>query len=252
MRCTPPRRSLTSLTGHRVLRGPRAGRFWQVAKAINPHTPRPFSKNGENPAPDYFSLIMANDLLFPPPRFFYFLQCIIESPHVSICSSELRQIQHSLVRPQNVISTQQVGFNPTLRHSSTSVCTAQPHRRTAWVNFAFWQCHRAIIIIIIVTVQPRRCRPKAHSLLGGLTLFMRCSHIATMIRRANGLSFSAFSPGFPPGGQFEMLFLTIKRVTPLMPHNLPRDVVSDSVIVINSFRTKYVLQFLVKRWLNEK
>lgn len=35
-------------------------------------------------------------------------QCIIESPHVSICSSELRQIQHSLVRPQNVISTQQV------------------------------------------------------------------------------------------------------------------------------------------------
>lgn len=88
------------------------------------HTPRPFSKNGENPAPDYFSLIMANDLSFPPPRFFYFLQCIIESPHVSICSSELRQIQHSLVRPQNVISTQQVGFNPTLRHSSsTSVCS---------------------------------------------------------------------------------------------------------------------------------
>lgn len=51
-------------------------------------------------------------------------QCIIESPHVSICSSELRQIQHSLVRPQNVISTQQVSFALT-----------EYNRCTCWSNF---------------------------------------------------------------------------------------------------------------------
>jgi high affinity cAMP-specific and IBMX-insensitive 3',5'-cyclic phosphodiesterase 8 len=46
---------------------------------------------------------MENNILFG----FYRVQCIIESPHVSICSSELRQILHSLVRPQNVIASQQ-------------------------------------------------------------------------------------------------------------------------------------------------
>lgn len=34
-------------------------------------------------------------------------QCIMESPHFSICCSELRQILHSITRPQNVIATQQ-------------------------------------------------------------------------------------------------------------------------------------------------
>lgn len=31
----------------------------------------------------------------------------MESPHFSICCSELRQILHSITRPQNVIATQQ-------------------------------------------------------------------------------------------------------------------------------------------------
>lgn len=38
--------------------------------------------------------------------FWLFFQCIIASPSVSVCTSELRLIQHSLIRPGNVIATQ--------------------------------------------------------------------------------------------------------------------------------------------------
>lgn len=50
-------------------------------------------------------------------------QCIIESPHVSICSSELRQIQHSLIRPQNIIATQQALYAALHRVRDTVIIT---------------------------------------------------------------------------------------------------------------------------------
>jgi PAS domain-containing protein len=50
-------------------------------------------------------------------------QCIIESPHVSILSSELRQIQHSLIRPQNVIATQQALYAALHRVKDTVIIT---------------------------------------------------------------------------------------------------------------------------------
>lgn len=40
----------------------------------------------------------------------------MESPLVTVCVSELRQIQHSLIRPQNLIATQQVIINHHYRH----------------------------------------------------------------------------------------------------------------------------------------
>ena len=51
------------------------------------------------------------------------LQCIIESPHVSMCSSELRQIQHSLIRPQNVIASQQALYAALHRVRDTIIIT---------------------------------------------------------------------------------------------------------------------------------
>ncbi|KAG5677390.1 hypothetical protein PVAND_007153 [Polypedilum vanderplanki] len=50
-------------------------------------------------------------------------RCIIESPHVSILSSELRQIQHSLIRPQNVIATQQALYAALHRSKDTVLIT---------------------------------------------------------------------------------------------------------------------------------
>jgi high affinity cAMP-specific and IBMX-insensitive 3',5'-cyclic phosphodiesterase 8 len=50
-------------------------------------------------------------------------QCIIESPHVSMCSSELRQIQHSLIRPQNVIASQQALYAALHRVRDTIIIT---------------------------------------------------------------------------------------------------------------------------------
>ncbi|XP_070497571.1 high affinity cAMP-specific and IBMX-insensitive 3',5'-cyclic phosphodiesterase 8 isoform X5 [Chironomus tepperi] len=50
-------------------------------------------------------------------------RCIIESPHVSILSSELRQIQHSLIRPQNVIATQQALYAALHRVKDTVMIT---------------------------------------------------------------------------------------------------------------------------------
>lgn len=47
----------------------------------------------------------------------------MESPHVSICSSELRQIQHSLIRPQNVIATQQALYAALHRARDTIIIT---------------------------------------------------------------------------------------------------------------------------------
>lgn len=51
------------------------------------------------------------------------MKCIIESPHVSILSSELRQIQHSLIRPQNVIATQQALYAALHRTKDTVIIT---------------------------------------------------------------------------------------------------------------------------------
>lgn len=53
----------------------------------------------------------------------FIVQCIIESPHVSILSSELRQIQHSLLRPQNVIATQQALYAALHRAKDTVIIT---------------------------------------------------------------------------------------------------------------------------------
>ncbi|XP_055629005.1 high affinity cAMP-specific and IBMX-insensitive 3',5'-cyclic phosphodiesterase 8 [Toxorhynchites rutilus septentrionalis] len=62
-------------------------------------------------------------------------RCIIESPHVSICSSELRQIQHSLVRPQNVISTQQALYTA-LQRSREAIIITDDSLRTQYANRA--------------------------------------------------------------------------------------------------------------------
>ncbi|XP_049296477.1 high affinity cAMP-specific and IBMX-insensitive 3',5'-cyclic phosphodiesterase 8 isoform X6 [Anopheles funestus] len=62
-------------------------------------------------------------------------RCIIESPHVSICSSELRQIQHSLVRPQNVISTQQALYTA-LHRSREAVIITDDTLRAQYANRA--------------------------------------------------------------------------------------------------------------------
>ncbi|KXJ83391.1 hypothetical protein RP20_CCG006847 [Aedes albopictus] len=64
-----------------------------------------------------------------------FNRCIIESPHVSICSSELRQIQHSLVRPQNVISTQQALYTA-LHRSREAVIITDDSLRAQYANRA--------------------------------------------------------------------------------------------------------------------
>lgn len=64
-----------------------------------------------------------------------FNRCIIESPHVSICSSELRQIQHSLVRPQNVISTQQALYTA-LHRSREAIVITDDALRTQYANRA--------------------------------------------------------------------------------------------------------------------
>lgn len=52
----------------------------------------------------------------------------MESPHVSICSSELRQIQHSLMRPQNVLATQQVLYTALHRARDTMIITDETLR----------------------------------------------------------------------------------------------------------------------------
>lgn len=52
----------------------------------------------------------------------------MESPHVSICSSELRQIQHSLIRPQNVLATQQVLYTALHRARDTMIITDETLR----------------------------------------------------------------------------------------------------------------------------
>ncbi|XP_038121490.1 high affinity cAMP-specific and IBMX-insensitive 3',5'-cyclic phosphodiesterase 8 isoform X2 [Culex quinquefasciatus] len=64
-----------------------------------------------------------------------FNRCIIESPHVSICSSELRQIQHSLVRPQNVISTQQALYTA-LHRSREAIIITDDSLRAQYANRA--------------------------------------------------------------------------------------------------------------------
>ncbi|XP_055533248.1 high affinity cAMP-specific and IBMX-insensitive 3',5'-cyclic phosphodiesterase 8 isoform X2 [Wyeomyia smithii] len=64
-----------------------------------------------------------------------FNRCIIESPHVSICSSELRQIQHSLVRPQNVISTQQALYTA-LHRSREAIIITDDTLRIQYANRA--------------------------------------------------------------------------------------------------------------------
>ncbi|XP_058460759.1 high affinity cAMP-specific and IBMX-insensitive 3',5'-cyclic phosphodiesterase 8 isoform X2 [Malaya genurostris] len=64
-----------------------------------------------------------------------FNRCIIESPHVSICSSELRQIQHSLVRPQHVISTQQALYTA-LHRSREAIIITDDSLRTQYANRA--------------------------------------------------------------------------------------------------------------------
>ena len=60
-------------------------------------------------------------------------QCIIESPHVSILSSELRQIQHSLIRPQNVIATQQALY-AALHRVKDSVIITDDALRIQYMN----------------------------------------------------------------------------------------------------------------------
>ncbi|CAO1311194.1 unnamed protein product [Diamesa hyperborea] len=55
-------------------------------------------------------------------------RCFMESPHVSICSSELRQIQHSLIRPQNVLATQQVLYTALHRARDTMIITDETLR----------------------------------------------------------------------------------------------------------------------------
>ncbi|XP_055604529.1 high affinity cAMP-specific and IBMX-insensitive 3',5'-cyclic phosphodiesterase 8 isoform X2 [Uranotaenia lowii] len=64
-----------------------------------------------------------------------FNRCIIESPHVSICCSELRQIQHSMVRPQHVISTQQALFTA-LHRSREAIIVTDDSLRTQYANRA--------------------------------------------------------------------------------------------------------------------
>uniref|UniRef100_A0A336LT50 3',5'-cyclic-AMP phosphodiesterase n=1 Tax=Culicoides sonorensis TaxID=179676 RepID=A0A336LT50_CULSO len=62
-------------------------------------------------------------------------RCVIESPHVSCCSSELRQIIHSLVRPQNVISTQQALYMA-LHRAKEAILITDDTLRTQYANKA--------------------------------------------------------------------------------------------------------------------
>ncbi|CRK86262.1 CLUMA_CG000166, isoform A [Clunio marinus] len=60
-------------------------------------------------------------------------RCIIESPHVSVCCSELRQIQHSLIRPQNVIASQQALYSA-LHHVKDTIIITDYALRIQYAN----------------------------------------------------------------------------------------------------------------------
>ncbi|XP_063697402.1 high affinity cAMP-specific and IBMX-insensitive 3',5'-cyclic phosphodiesterase 8 isoform X2 [Culicoides brevitarsis] len=62
-------------------------------------------------------------------------RCMVESPHVSHCSSELRQIMHSLVRPQYVISTQQALYMA-LHRAKEAILITDDTLRTQYANKA--------------------------------------------------------------------------------------------------------------------
>lgn len=42
------------------------------------------------------------------PDNFFISQCVAETTNLAMCSVELKQILHSIIRPHNVMSTQQV------------------------------------------------------------------------------------------------------------------------------------------------
>lgn len=42
------------------------------------------------------------------PDNYFISQCVAETTNLAMCSVELKQILHSIIRPHNVMSTQQV------------------------------------------------------------------------------------------------------------------------------------------------